>query len=136
MRWEDLVGKTINRIVHKSEGLAICTDEEKIIFVVEGDCCSESWIDAINDTGAFPGKVLEASVCGAPEDTPRLRQDGLQESNTAYFYKLKTTRGYFDLTLYNTSNGYYGGELRWWSSTSAIYYRSTPTPKVLEELAE
>jgi hypothetical protein len=114
MRWQQLKGKKIEGFTHTQEAITFSTADGPLKFVATGECCSQSWIDAVNELGAFPGTVLEAAEVDGPEGDdapqPAVAQE-FTEYLRVYFYKIKTDRGYLDLTMYNDSNGYYGGEL-------------------------
>lgn len=83
-----------------------CKDGEILYFEAEGECCSKSWIESIEDFNAFPGTVKE---CLAVEG-PGFREHHKSEFKN-YFFKIKTDKGYFDIEMRNESNGYYGGNL-------------------------
>lgn len=109
---DELVGRTINAIqIDDAEQhyLAFGTDSGRIIYVAEGDCCSESWFYHILGVDNLLGQtVLETESCylGEPEDG-----FSRQESDKLYSIKLRTARGYADIEFRNSSNGYYGGYL-------------------------
>lgn len=116
MYWTELKGLTVYGFSHDAGAIVFKTSIGERRFYADGDCCSSSWIDAVNDCNAFPGKVLEASEDDGPQydDGPYPNFKVPQEypdSVRTYFYKLRTDKGYFDLTMYNNSNGYYGGSL-------------------------
>ena len=74
----------------------------------EGDCCSRSWIEHIEGVENLAGQtILEAWTSNGDRDDNHPDYDCLQ----IYFYKLRTTAGYVDIDMRNSSNGYYGGWL-------------------------
>lgn len=115
MAWKHLVGKTILSFEKTSNGIVFNTPDGNVEFSAWGDCCSYSWVDSIEELSAFPGVVLVATAEDGPQGEsapdPKVKQEE-PEYLRVYFFKLKTDKGYFDLTMYNDSNGYYGGELR------------------------
>ncbi len=105
-----IIGKKISRLEIENGNKAIkitLDDGGHIIGTAFGDCCSESWIEHIN----LPSLGLPALVIGV--------EDGGEEEleNSAYYllqsYKLRiiTDRGDIDIEYRNESNGYYGGDL-------------------------
>lgn len=114
MQFSDLKGKKIVGYSHDADSITFDTDSGQVRFKAVGDCCSTSWIGDVNDLGAFPGVVIDAEEVdesvfdgepvGAPID--------LDVLTLVYFYKIRTDRGYLDITMYNNGNGYYGGWLQ------------------------
>jgi len=110
-----LIGKTLI-------GVKLAKDKDKIMFQTtggdivarcKGECCSNTWIESIENTvREFPALVTAAheiedglpdSVSGHPE------HDYLQ----FYGFKVTTDKGVIVLDYRNESNGYYGGSLEW-----------------------
>lgn len=80
------------------------------IFMLDADCCSETWMYAIQNVQALFNRVIQ-EVIPCPETA--LDDDGKsrQQYDKLYRYTLATSRGYVDLEFRNSSNGYYGGGL-------------------------
>ena len=110
----ELIGKKITglRINEDQSVLAFDTDQGVIAYDAWGDCCSETWFADITGVGALIGGTVqtadEVSMDGYNVEDGRTRQ----ECDEAYGYKLTTDKGYADIVFRNSSNGYYGGEIR------------------------
>lgn len=115
MQWENLVGTIITGFQLERDSITFLTADGPLRFKAEGDEGSVTWIDAVNDLNAFPGQVLEAFRSGNPASLPDNPPAGTFAENIPWasdFYKIRTVRGYLDLTLYNDNIGYYGGWLQ------------------------
>lgn len=72
-----------------------------------GDCCSESWVENIDDLeNMIDSEILSVEALDVTEE-----KDDRQGSLTKYDYLIKTAKGDARLEFRNTSNGYYGGWL-------------------------
>ena len=88
-------------------------------FGVEGDCCSQSWIEHLETPNDLVGAIITSVEDGkgipwdghiCPEEVDYSHtcgHDYLQVYNTRFF----TNRGTIVLEYRNDSNGYYGGYL-------------------------
>lgn len=82
-------------------------DGEKLEFYADGDCCSKSFIEDLDN----PECLVECKLLSVEA------VDGKQEDNHDYivskwtFYKFKTDKGMCTLSFRNDSNGYYNGSL-------------------------
>jgi hypothetical protein len=97
------------RAVHFEKGsdvLRIDTDAGTWTLTAYGDCCSESWWEAVEDSGALGRRVTEFEA--HPEWTAD--EASKQEVEKVYGFELKTTHGALCFELRNASNGYYGGD--------------------------
>jgi hypothetical protein len=108
-----LVGKTIKEVFLASDSKAMkfVTDEGDIIAKADGDCCSDSWVESVDD----PTVLIDATVLEV-EDTsmPDLGSPGEYDGVIAYYgCKITTTKGRAVIDYRNSSNGYYGGNLSW-----------------------
>lgn len=81
---------------------------ECLTYYAEGGCCSSSWFESINNLE----NIIGEEIIGI-EEKPECDPDGPLEDPdkciTVYGYTLKTIKGYTDIELRNSSNGYYGG---------------------------
>ena len=128
MYWNQLKGLVIDAVsVHPNgESVTFAIQGRDVVFSAEGDCCSHSFIDVESVDGAdvFGCEVLETSpeddycdcnCCGpvtAEEDKlSKYAGEWGAEDRKQYFYRLRTAKGWFSLTMYNDSNGWYGGSL-------------------------
>jgi len=111
-----LIGKKINGISINDDQsiLSFDTDRGQVNYVADGDCCSESWFADITGVSALIGgtvaTVEEVSMDGYNVEDGR----GRQNKDEAYGYKLITDKGYADIVFRNSSNGYYGGNLKYY----------------------
>jgi hypothetical protein len=113
---EDLVGKTIKRILVSAndEILAFETDEGVIAYETEGDCCSSTWFESITGVEALMGQtVTSQTTIEMPVPTSReYKGDHYVDELQDYGEKLTTAKGTIDVVYRNSSNGYYGGNIR------------------------
>jgi hypothetical protein len=106
----DLIGKKIIDISHDESHLKITTENNIYVYEAEGDCCSQSWIEHIDDKEDIIGQVVAEII-----DSEGVAKEGedLSEFDCLQVYKttLKTDKTTFDIEYRNNSNGYYGGYL-------------------------
>lgn len=103
-----LIGETITRIDRPDdETLVLHLQSGRTArLTTEGDCCSHSWIEGIDDTSALLGKIQEV------EEMDNVQVDQEDEyGDLIQFYGLKITtdKGRCVIDYRNESNGYYGG---------------------------
>jgi hypothetical protein len=112
MFWEELVGVRVldakltdgNIMMKIQNGV----DIGFLLWSPEGDCCSQSWIEHVDGLENLQEQtILEAWTAKQPHFDPNDEEECLK----VYFYKLRTTAGYVDIDMRNSSNGYYGGFL-------------------------
>ena len=96
------IESTKEEIVLNLDGGATCT------IKAEGDCCSESWFEHVDDNDATGGDVTE--IDNAIEDATELKAKD-HECLLSSFLTIKTTTGRLHVELRNSSNGYYSGYL-------------------------
>lgn len=117
--FNELVGKRINGIFLGNSGwtLVFRTTEGKYHrFDTSNDCCNSVWVNHISGVNAVGSGdsfdlIRGALVTGAEdkgwgenrsdEDDYEVVQDG--------FWTLRTDRGWIDIEVRNSHNGYYGG---------------------------
>jgi hypothetical protein len=116
---ELLVGKTIERVLISSNKMELgfeLTGGERMAFYTDGDCCSQSWIEAVENVDSLiGGKVTGANEIdmGDVTDTYDEADPPPQEFVQAYGVEVSVEgRPTFKLEFRNASNGYYGGSLR------------------------
>lgn len=105
-----LVGKKLASIQISSDREAlrfICEDGE-VIARCDADCCSHTWVEAIENSASLPAVVVSV------EDID-LNTDADDQAGELAFYgcKITTDRGHIVIDYRNESNGYYGGNLVW-----------------------
>ena len=110
-----LVGKTLTgvKLAKDKEAILFQTTEGDIVAQCDGDCCSSTWIESIENTiRSFPAVVLVASDIedGLPET---IENDSNYECLQFYGFKVDTDKGVLVIDYRNSSNGYYGGSLCW-----------------------
>jgi hypothetical protein len=108
-----LVGKDILSVWLARDNQAIkfvCSGGAEIFARTDGDCCSQSWIEGIDDPSVLRGTVISAEDV----DMPELDYDHEEhECLRFYGFRIRTTRGVCTIDYRNSSNGYYGGSLEW-----------------------
>jgi len=119
-----LVGKRIN-------GLLIGNDQWSLVFRdingrhyrfnTENDCCNSVWFNHVNGVETVLGKgdvfdVLRGATVLSVEDKgwseDRDDEDGYEVEQDG-FWTIRTNRGYIDIEVRNSHNGYYGGSVRY-----------------------
>lgn len=110
-----LVGKTVHSLSRTDDQLLFLTDSDPVLAVVEGDCCSDSWFYSITGVENLIGQKVYFII--DEDDNRNLDVDiddglGRQESDSAYGIGVVTEKGICTIIHRNSSNGYYGGELR------------------------
>jgi len=104
-----LIGKHVVEVhVNPEHDEMRFTLDDGNVFLVgcDGDCCSHSWFESVNDAD----DLHDASVAYIVEkDIVWPGCDGDEEK--VYGYTIATSKGFVDLVFRNSSNGYYGGML-------------------------
>lgn len=118
-----LIGKTITAIYLAEDQKAIKFDidgGEPIIARADADCCSETWIENVENWEALIGSpVLTAEDIDMP--VARAGGDDYYDVIQFYGFKITTTKGACVLDYRNSSNGYYGGDLVWPGADDYFY---------------
>ena len=114
--FDDMIGRTLTsvRLNAKCNRVTFCFEDGFArAFGVEGDCCSNSWIEHLE----LPRDVAGAKLLSV-EDSNRITQDHPEhdeenggEAVAVYNTRFLTDRGEIVLEYRNSSNGYYGGFL-------------------------
>ena len=108
-----LVGKVLTgiKIADDKKALLFTTSDGDIVVKVDGDCCSDSWVENIEMPAmGFPAKVVSADDIDMP-DVDERTDDGDRIAH--YGFKIVTDKGHITIDYRNASNGYYGGNLSW-----------------------
>lgn len=110
---DKLVGKIVLSlsVSHDQWFLVFDTDEGRITYQTEGDCCSETWFADIVGVKALLGEQVRKVEWVDPENYNVQDGRGRQEHDQAYGVKLFTDKGICDIIFRNSSNGYYGGSI-------------------------
>jgi hypothetical protein len=118
--FNNLVGKRINGIFLGNDAWTVVfrtTEGEHFRYDTGNDCCNSVWVNHITGVDAV-GKgnsfdlLRGALVTGAEDKEWTENRDGSDEGHEVIqdgFYTLHTDRGYIDIEVRNSHNGYYGG---------------------------
>ncbi len=119
-----LIGKVITAIHLAADKQAIKFDiegGEPIVARADGDCCSVSWIENVENAEALIGSpVLEALNIDMPDSVDREPEN--HDVVQFYGFKISTAKGTCVIDYRNDSNGYYGGSLEWPSENRCSFY--------------
>lgn len=121
MEFKELVGKKVIEIRGDKDCLYFVTNEGTYRAEAEGDCCSVSWFEHLDN----PEFIIGSEITGVEEVdadsviTDREHQENGYDSVQQYGYKFTTTKGNAILEMRNDSNGYYGGYVSF-TKTNAI----------------
>jgi len=107
-----LIGKTLTGIKIADDKMAILfqTTEGDVVARTDGDCCSHTWVESIENTVRdFPALVSAVENLNMPD------RGSPDEYDVVAYYgcKITTDRGVIVIDYRNSSNGYYGGNLSW-----------------------
>ena len=110
-----LIGKTLTGLMlaKDKEAIKFLTTDGEIVARCDADCCSSTWIEAIENTvREFPALVTAAADIkdGLPEP---VEDDPEHDFLQFYGFKVTTDKGVIVIDYRNASNGYYGGSLEW-----------------------
>lgn len=107
-----LIGKTLTgiKLAKDSQAILFQTTDGDIVARTDGDCCSYSWVENIENTvREYPAVILSSEDIDMPD------LGGMEDNEVVQYYGLKivTDRGHIIIDYRNNSNGYYGGNLAW-----------------------
>ena len=115
-----LVGKRINGLFIGDDAWALVFRDingRHYCFRTQNDCCNTVWFNHVNGVETVLGEgnlfdVLRGAMVTAVEDKgwTEDRADGYDVIQDG-FWTIKTDRGYLDLEVRNSHNGYYGGSV-------------------------
>lgn len=107
--FDDLIGKMIVSISRSSctQYIRVGTNNGDHFFEADNDCCNAVWIEHINGIELLPATVIEVEDREWQSIEPGPEDDVLEAGS----YVMKTDKGYIDIEVRNTHNGYYGGRL-------------------------
>lgn len=109
---EILIDKIITAVYLSSDKTAIKFDFDggDVLSFAEGECCSYSWIEHVEN----PENLIGASVLSVVDkDMPDLGDQPDHDCMSYYGLEITTAKGYCLIDYRNDSNGYYGGCLVW-----------------------
>ncbi len=109
---DKLVNKTIEKVFinPSNDFMRLQYDKGYIDIIAEGDCCSHSWIEHVENVEALIGATV---ISVENIDMPDLGDTDEDKDEYIKYYGLKitTTKGSVQFDYRNSSNGYYGGSL-------------------------
>ena len=116
--FKNLIGKRINGIFLGNDAWTVVfrtTEGEYFRYDTENDCCNSVWINHISGVDVV-GKgnsfdLLRGALVTGGEDKEWTENRYEEEYDVVQdgFYTLHTDRGYIDIEVRNSHNGYYGG---------------------------
>ena len=117
-----LVGKRINGLFLGEDAWALVFRDingRHYCFRTENDCCNTVWFNHVNGVETVLGEgnlfdILRGAMVTAVEDKgwTEDREDGYDVIQDG-FWTIATDRGYIDLEVRNSHNGYYGGSVEY-----------------------
>lgn len=106
---------------------------EPIIYICEGDCCSETWFaDIIGVQSLLQQEVIDVAEMSTEKSLSNYNINdgrGRQEYDEVYGYRLMTRLGTCDFVFRNSSNGYYGGHLALYVAKDRSNWQTLFLPK-------
>jgi hypothetical protein len=106
------IGKTLKTFTFKEETLYFdFEDAKELTLYAVGDCCSSSWFESISGQEALVkgATILSFEFVDLRKVIEKIEDGYMEELIQFYSVKIKTTKGYVDVEMRNSSNGYYGG---------------------------
>ena len=117
-----LVGKRINGLFIGDDDWALVFRDingRHYCFRTKNDCCNTVWFNHLNGVSTVLGEgnvfdILRGAMVTAVESKgwSEDRADGYDVIQDG-FWTIKTDRGYIDLEVRNSHNGYYGGSVKY-----------------------
>ena len=119
-----LVGKRINGLFIGDSAWALVFRDingRHYCFRTENDCCNTVWFNHVNGVETVLGEgnlfdILRGAMVTAVESKgwtdDRTDEDGYDVIQDG-FWTIATDRGYIDLEVRNSHNGYYGGSVEY-----------------------
>jgi hypothetical protein len=129
-----LVGKRINGLFIGEDAWALVFRDingRHYCFRTKNDCCNTVWFNHVNGVETVLGEgnlfdILRGAMVTGVEDKgwTEDREDGYDVIQDG-FWTIATDRGYIDLEVRNSHNGYYGG---------SVVYDEEATPDQIDDL--
>ena len=129
-----LVGKRINGLFIGEDAWALVFRDingRHYCFRTKNDCCNTVWFNHVNGVETVLGEgnlfdILRGAMVTGVEDKgwTEDRTDGYDVIQDG-FWTIATDRGYIDLEVRNSHNGYYGG---------SVVYDEEATPDQIDDL--
>ena len=124
--FKDLIGKRINGVFLANDNWTVVfrtTEGQYFRYDTEKDYCNSVWVNHITGLGILgEGNTFDlmrgALVLGGEDkEWTENRYDGDGDVTQDGFYTLHTDRGYIDVEVRNSHNGYHGGSFDYNSNT-------------------
>ena len=117
--FKNLVGKRINGIFQGNDGWTLVfrtVDGEWLRYDTDNDCCNSVWFNHINGVNVLTNNsfdLLRGALVLSTEDKDWVNIDGADDYDVIedICFTLRTDRGYIDIEVRNSHNGYYGGRV-------------------------
>lgn len=143
----ELLNKTITNLYlnsAKDEGYIICSDKSIYRLECVGDCCSSAWIQHINGIENLLGnKIVKIDIKEQTQisDGSKWYDKSDTESQimpygcviASGFYTFLTTKGFFDIELRISHNGYYGGQIEIEKTVGIPVILDSVHPEILKD---
>lgn len=133
MSKELLTGKTIQfvDINDTSEFIRFTTTDGNHVFMfTQGDCCNDVWFNHVNGLNNLVGATIKEiknkdwrEVYNWEPNTGT-RKDNYREAEESCVLTFCTNKGYCDIEVRNSHNGYYGGEVFFTDNLDKNYYHN------------
>jgi hypothetical protein len=119
-----LIGKRINGLLIGNARWSLVfrdIDGRHYRFDTENDCCNSVWFNHVNGVESVLGEgnsfdLLRGALVTGAEDKGwsenRDDEDGYEVIQDG-FWTIRTDRGYIDIEVRNSHNGYYGGSVNY-----------------------
>lgn len=101
----------------------LTSDGGYVAYAAEGDCCSRSWFNHLSGLDALLGQTVIAVQVKPMSEIPGTGDGWESDELKIYGWTLTTPRGYVDLEMRNSSNGYYGGSIERLDSDREIVWK-------------
>jgi len=119
---KELIGKQIEKIfINDAKNILVFEtyDNERLAFCAAGKCCNTVWFNNINGIRSIRGfegeRVFNILSRGLVLDVEHKGwtklDDGDYEVLESCVVTIRTNKGYIDLEVRNSHNGYYGGNI-------------------------
>lgn len=107
-------GGTTDDSYYGFDGFRVSTDKQDItVLISNGQSCCENWgyLVSEDDTEKFVGATLKDVTI---TDTALITHDDLKylDEGEAMFVNFETSKGTFQIAVYNGHNGYYGHSVK------------------------
>lgn len=112
-----LIGKVVTAVWLAKDRQAVAFDfgDQQLVAKVDGDCCSLTWIENIDNPEALIGATVTAVESIEMPDLGNVGTPHQPSVDEVSYYgeRITSTKGICVIDYRNDSNGYYGGSLSW-----------------------